>query len=110
MNDAWDQDRKAVARRAAQMLQAGLDELESVAREVELETGQRVLHRRPSMADATRADLEQLLVQVQLGERALKAALEWVAAKDTLGAVLKRMERTAAFELAEKLRAAGLDV
>lgn len=111
MNDYYsEQDRKEIARRAAAVLQAGMDELADAARQVELETGEKVLRRRPSMADATRSDVEVLLAQVEAAAVALKLALAWVGPRDTLGSVLKRMPRAAAVELAAKLRAAGLDV
>lgn len=105
-----EQERKEIARRAAAVLQCSLDVIEETAREVERETGQRVLRRRPQMSDATRRDLEELLAQVRAAEEALTLALQWVGLRDRLGAVLKRMPKEAAAELAEKLRAAGLNV
>lgn len=105
-----EEEKREVARRAAAILACSVDALEDAARQVEAETGQRVLRRRPQMSDATRADIEQLLAQVRAAEDALQLALQWVGMRDRLGAVLKTMPRAAAVELAEKLRAAGLNV
>lgn len=105
-----ERERREVALRAAAHIQAGLDDIADAAREVEQATGERILSRAPHMSDAARSDLERLLVQVRAADVALAMALEWVGPKDRLGAVLKRMPREAAVELAAKLRAAGLDV
>jgi hypothetical protein len=107
----YDDDKREVARRAAEMLRYGLDELETAAREVERETGEKVLHRRPALADATRPDLELLVVQAEAGAAALRVALQWVGGGgETLGGVIKTLPRHISFELTMKLRAAGLDV
>lgn len=105
-----EDDKREVARRAAAILQCAQDQITEAARQVEAQTGEKLLHRRPPISDAGRGDLERLLVQVRTATEALELALQWVGVRDRLGAVLKRMPRDAAVELAEKLRAAGLDV
>jgi hypothetical protein len=105
-----DADRREVARRAAQFLAASVADIEDAAREVELATGERILSRRPTLADATRADLELLIVQAESGAKALREALPWVGPRETLGSVVKTLPPHIAFELTVKLRAAGLDV
>ena len=109
-DDYSEHDRQEVARRAAGFLQAAAEEIEEAALEVERSTGERILRRRPALADATRADLELLAVQAELGAAALRSALPWVPAGTTLGAVMKTLPPHLAFELVVKLRAAGLDV
>lgn len=105
-----DEEKRQIARRAAAVLACSLDVVEQAALEVERETGQRVLRRRPQMSDASRGDLEELLAQVRAADEALTLALQWVGMRDRLGAVLKRMPKEAAAELAQKLREAGLNV
>jgi hypothetical protein len=105
-----EQERREIARRAAAVLACSVDAIEDAAREVERETGHKVLRRRPQMSDATRGDLEELLAQVRAAEEALTLALQWVGLRDRLGSVLKRMPKAASVELAEKLRQAGLNV
>lgn len=105
-----DAEKREVARRAAVLLAAAAEDVEQAALEVERETGVRVLNRRPALADATRADLQLMLAQAEAGAHALREVLRWVGPKDTLGAVIKTLPPAISFELAGKLRAAGLDV
>lgn len=72
-------------------------------------TGRRALSpERPSITDATRADLERMLAQVLAGEHALRLALGWVVPGSTLGNLMKTIPSDAADQLATALTAAGL--
>lgn len=105
-----DAEKKAIAIRAAAALAASIEAVEEVALEVERETGERILNRRPSLADATRYDIELLIAQAEAGAAALREALPWVGPRTTLGSVIKTLPPALAFDLTRKLRAAGLDV
>lgn len=110
MTEYSEHDRREIALRAAAVIAASLEEVEQAALEVERATGEKVLRRRPALADATRADLELLVVQAETGAAALRAALMWVGPGVTLGSVVKTLPPHISFELVTKLRAAGLDV
>lgn len=109
-DDYSEHDRREVARRAATFLQAAAEEIEEAALEVERSTGERILRRRPALADATRGDLQLLAVQAETGAAAIRAAIPWVPNGMTLGAVIKTLPPHLAFELTTRMRAAGLDV
>jgi hypothetical protein len=103
-------EKREIALRAAAILAASVETVEQAALEVERQTGERILHRRPALADATRQDLELLAAQAEAGAQALREALPWVPSGSTLGRVIKTLPAHLAFELTRKLRAAGLDV
>lgn len=72
-------------------------------------TGDHLLAPEPrSILDASRSNLEDLLTQCRLADRALTLALGWVGPNNTLGRVFKTAPTDAVTELSEALRVAGL--
>lgn len=105
-----ESERREIARRAARQLQAGLDDLAAAATEVEEATGQRVLHRRPSILDAQRADIDHITRQATSWLLAVAVVNRWLLPardKRTVGALLKVLPRDEQLKLLGHLHDAG---
>lgn len=102
-------ERRAIASRAAALLQEHLDGITSVAEDVERATGVPIVHRRPHILDARRRDLEALRNQAHAWLLALAVVDPHLPPGDTrsLGDVCKTLPARELAQLRRALRVAG---
>lgn len=102
-------ERRAIAQRAATLLQASLGELTEAADEVEQATGIRIVHRRPHILDARRQDLEALRMQAQSWLLVMAIVDRLMPPGDTrsLGDICKTLPARELAQLRRALRLAG---
>ena len=84
--------------------------IESVVSEVQQQTGQKLLVRRPGVLDASYGDLARMAEQTEHYAEAWRLIREWLPARDgrSLGSLLKVIPARTAHEIADHLRAAGV--
>ncbi|MEH0549230.1 hypothetical protein QA802_41200 [Streptomyces sp. B21-105] len=102
-------ERRAVAKRAAAILQQQIDGLTATADDVEQATGIRIVRRRPHILDARRRDLEALRTQAQAWLLAMALIDRLLPPGDTrtLGDAFKTMPPNDLRVLRRALRQAG---
>jgi GrpB-like predicted nucleotidyltransferase (UPF0157 family) len=102
-------ERRAVALRAAAILQERLDHIGAAADEVERATGIRIVHTRRHILDARRRDLEVLRQQAQAWLVAMAFVDQVMPPGDTrsLGDIAKTLPARELAQLRRALRLAG---
>lgn len=102
-------ERRAVAERAAALLQEHLDELTAAAEDVEQATGIRIVRRHHHILDARRRDLEALRMQAQAWILVMAIVDRLMPPGDTrsLGDVCKTLPARELAQLRRALRLAG---
>lgn len=108
-NPYTDAERRAVAERAAAILQEQLDELTATADDVERATGIKIVRRRHHILDARRHELEALRTQAQAWLLAMTIVDRLMPPGDTrtLGDVCKTLPARELAQLRRALRLAG---
>jgi len=104
-----EDDRRKVARRAAELLQQSVDGITAAAESIEQATGERIIRRRPHIFDAHRRDLEVLRTQAQAWLTVMTLVDQLLPPGDqrTLGDLVKVLPRDQLTELRHALRLAG---
>lgn len=108
-NPYTDAERRAVAERAAALLQASLDGITAAAEDVEQATGVRIVRRRHHVLDARRRDLEALRAQAQAWLLVMAIIDRLMPPGDTrsLGDICKTLPARELAQLRRALRLAG---
>lgn len=109
--ELYEVEKREVARRAAELLAQGVAGIESAAREIERQTGRRIIARRPQVLDARRPDLDRMTAQCRAWLDAVRVIDQWLLPtgdKRTLGAVLKTIPADQARLIRVHLVAAGV--